>query len=216
MTANSSVGPERIAASGSPLHVVANDELDFDAAARAVFDLLVALGQDPSSEELADTPRRVASALAEALTPTPFVMTTFPNEGDYDELVFMRDIPFQSLCAHHLFPFTGVAHVAYLPGERVVGLSKLARVVAHFSRRLQTQERLTAQIADALQESLDASAVGVAMEATHMCMAVRGVRANPTTHTTATRGLARDDPAMRAELLQLLRGADARRLLAIG
>jgi GTP cyclohydrolase I len=212
MTANSSVAPDRFAAGGSPLHVVANDELDFDAAARAVSDLLVALGQDPTSEELADTPRRVASALAEALTPAPFVMTTFPNEGDYDELVFMRDIPFQSLCAHHLLPFTGVAHVAYLPGERVVGLSKLARVVAHFSRRLQTQERLTAQIADALQEALDASAVGVAMEATHMCMAMRGVRANPTTLTTATRGRARDDPAMRAELLQLLR-VDARRPL---
>jgi GTP cyclohydrolase I len=214
MTANSSVASDRMAASESPLHVVGNDELDLDAAARAVFDLLVALGQDPSSDDLADTPRRVASALAEALTPIPFTMTTFANDGEYDELVFMRDIPFESLCAHHLLPFTGIAHVAYLPGERVVGLSKLARVVAHFSRRLQTQERLTAQIADALQEALDASAVGVAIEATHKCMAVRGVRANPTTHTTATRGLARDDPAMRAELMELLRGADARRPFA--
>jgi GTP cyclohydrolase I len=117
MTATDTVTAEGAEEHTSPLHVVGEDAPDLDAAARAVSDLLVALGQDPTSEELAETPRRVARALAESLTPTPFTMTTFANDGDYDELVLLRDISFHSLCTHHLLPFSGVAHVAYLPGE---------------------------------------------------------------------------------------------------
>lgn len=148
--------------------------IDRAAARRAVRDLLVALGRDPSDPELHDTPRRVADSFAELLTPEPFSCTTFPNDGGYDEMVIARSIPMHSLCAHHLLPFTGVAHVAYLPGDRIVGLSKLARVVDHFSRRLQNQERLTAQIADWLGEHLAPKGVGVLIEAEHECMSLRG------------------------------------------
>ena len=200
-----SIGPlaaERGEERPSPFHVVAGGALDLEAATRAVFDLLVAVGQEPNSEELSETPRRVALALAESLTPTPFTMTTFANDADYDEMLVLRDIPFHSLCAHHLLPFTGAAHVAYLPGDRIVGLSKLVRVVDHFSRGLQTQERLTSQVADALHDALGARGVGVAMEATHHCMALRGVEAaGVSTRTTATLGLMRDDPAIRSEFL---------------
>jgi GTP cyclohydrolase I len=186
------------------LRVVAPAAIDLDAAARAVADLLVALGQVPTSEDLVQTPRRVASAFAEFLTPKPFNMTTFANDGDYDETVVVRGIAFHSLCAHHMLPFSGVAHVAYMPEQRVVGLSKLVRVVEHFSRGLQTQERLTTQVADALQTALDPRGVGVTMEATHLCMTLRGVNASgATTVTTALRGLLRDDAAMRSEFKRL-------------
>jgi GTP cyclohydrolase I len=107
--------------------------------------LLEAIGADPAAEDLADTPRRVAAAFAELLSPPPFTPTTFPNDGGYDELVVARSIPFASLCQHHLLPFHGLAHVGYLPDDRVVGLSKLARVVEWFARDLQTQERLTSR-----------------------------------------------------------------------
>ncbi|HLM18778.1 MAG TPA: GTP cyclohydrolase I FolE [Acidimicrobiia bacterium] len=179
--------------------------VDLDAAEIAVADLLVALGQDLDTEDLRETPRRVATALAELLTPQPFSMTTFANDEGYDELVVVRDIAFHSLCAHHLLPFIGVAHVAYVPGERIVGLSKLARVVEHFARRPQLQERLTRQVADALEGELTPRGVGVAMEATHLCMSLRGVCVDGArTRTTAVRGVVRDDPATRSEFSTLV------------
>src|SRR5207249_4459785 len=135
--------------------------IDLDGAEQAVADLLVALGQDLSDEHLRDTPRRVALAYQELLTPRPFEPTTFANDEGYDELVLARDIPFHSLCQHHLLPFHGVAHVGYLPRERIVGLSKLARVVEHFARRLQVQERLTKQIGDWLSDELAPKGAGV-------------------------------------------------------
>src|SRR5687768_4078359 len=144
--------------------------IDLCAAERAVADLLVALGQDPHDEHTRDTPRRVAAAYAEMLTPRSFSPTTFPNDERYDELVLARDIPFHSLCRHHLLPFHGVAHVGYLPGERILGLSELARVVELFARGLQVQERLTKQVADWLLEQLAPKGVGVVLEAEHLCV----------------------------------------------
>jgi GTP cyclohydrolase I len=179
--------------------------LDLEAAELAVADLLVALGQDPDTDDLRDTPRRVATALAELLTPRPFSMTTFPNDEGYDEMVLVRDIPFESLCAHHLLPFIGVAHVAYVPGERIVGLSKLARAVEHLARRPQVQERMTRQIAETLEASLAPRGVGVALEATHLCMSLRGVRAaDARTWTTACTGSVRDDPTTRGEFMTMV------------
>jgi GTP cyclohydrolase I len=174
------------------------------AAARAVADLLVALGRDPADEHLADTPRRVADAYLELLSPPPFNLTTFPNDEGYDELVLARGIPFQSLCQHHLLPFHGVAHLGYVPGTRILGLSKLARVVELFARDLQVQERLTKQIADWLDENLAAKAVGVVIEADHLCMSLRGVRAaGSRTVTSALHGLLRDDARSRQEFFAL-------------
>jgi GTP cyclohydrolase I len=181
--------------------------VDVEAAAKAVRDLLVALGKDPADEHLAQTPMRVARAFQEQLTPAHFDPTCFPNDEGYDELVMVRDIPFHSLCEHHLLPFVGRAHVAYLPRERIVGLSKLARVVEHFSRDLQVQERMTQQVADWLQERLAPRGVGVVLEAEHMCMRLRGVRTPGTmTVTSALRGTLRDDPRTRTEFLDLARG----------
>jgi GTP cyclohydrolase I len=178
--------------------------IDRAAAERAVADLLRALGQDPSSVHTRDTPRRVAAAYAELLTPRSFNLTTFPNDEGYDELVLARDIPVHSLCQHHLLPFSGVAHVAYLPGERILGLSKLARVVELFARDLQVQERLTKQVADWLQEHLEPKGVGVVIEAEHLCMSLRGVQARgSTTVTSALHGLLRDQPSSRAEFFAL-------------
>src|SRR3712207_432089 len=122
---------------------------------------------------------------AELLTPSPFTATTFRNDGGYDELVVARDIPFHSLCEHHLLPFVGVAHVAYLPGERILGLSKLARVVDYFGRSLQVQERLTTQVADWLERELAPKGVGVVVEAEHMCMSLRGVQKHGATTVTS-------------------------------
>jgi GTP cyclohydrolase I len=181
-------------------------EIDLEAAERAVEDLLVALGQNLDDEHTQDTPRRVAAAYAELLTPRQFNLTTFPNDENYDELVVARDIPFHSLCQHHLLPFTGVAHVGYLPGDRILGLSKLARVVELFSRRLQVQERLTKQVAAWLQEHLEPKGVGVVIEADHQCMSLRGVKAiGARTTTSALHGLLRDDASSRAEFLDLAR-----------
>jgi GTP cyclohydrolase IA len=149
----------------------------------------------------------MAAAYAELLTPQPFNLTTFPNEEGYDELVVVRDIPFQSLCMHHLLPFHGVAHIAYLPAERILGLSKLARVVELFSHHLQLQERLTTQIADWLQEHLEPKGVGVLLEAEHLCMSLRGVqKPGAKTLTSALHGLVRDDPRTREEFLSLTGG----------
>jgi GTP cyclohydrolase I len=181
--------------------------VDVNAAERAAADLLVALGADLQLDGLRDTPRRVAAAYAELLTPEPFDLTTFPNDEGYDELVLVRDIPFQSLCMHHVLPFHGVAHVAYLPGERILGLSKLARVVEHFSRDLQLQERLTTQVAGWLQEQLQPKGVGVVLEAEHLCMSLRGVqKPGALTITSALHGLVRDDPRTREEFLSLTGG----------
>ena len=178
--------------------------VDVAGAERAVADLLIALGQDPTSEHLRDTPRRVAHAYQELLTPRPFNPTTFANDEGYDELVVARDIPFHSLCQHHLLPFQGVAHVGYIPGDRIIGLSKLARVVEHFARRLQVQERLTKQVGDWLTDRLAPKGVGVVLEAEHMCMSLRGVQAaGSRTVTSSLHGLLRDDARSRAEFLAL-------------
>jgi GTP cyclohydrolase I len=148
----------------------------------------------------------MAAAYAELLTPQEFEPTTFPNREDYDELVVARSIPFHSLCEHHLLPFHGVAHVGYLPGGRILGLSKLARVVDLFARDLQVQERLTQQIADWLQEHLAPKGVGVVLEAEHLCMSLRGVqKPGTTTVTSALHGLVREDHRTRQEFLQLAR-----------
>ena len=189
------------------LHVVPQTRgIDIAAAERAVRDLLVALGQDPASEHLAATPGRVAKAFTELLTPEPFTATTFPNDEGYDELVLACDIPFHSLCEHHLLPFAGVAHVAYLPADRIVGLSKLGRIVDHFARGLQVQERLTCQVADWLDDHLSPRGVGVVLEAEHSCMSLRGVqKPGARTVTSALRGLVRDDPRTREEFLTLAR-----------
>ena len=176
------------------------------AAELAVADLLAALGQDVSDPELQDTPRRVVESLTELLSPRAFNLTTFPNDDGYDEMVLARDIPFRSLCAHHLLPFVGVAHVAYLPGDRILGLSKLARVVELFAGGLQVQERLTVQVADWLTDHLSPRGVGVVLEAEHMCMTLRGVQATGArTVTSALRGLVKDDARTRAEFLALAR-----------
>jgi GTP cyclohydrolase IA len=180
------------------------EPIDRDGVARAARDLLVALGADLQSEGLRGTPRRMAAAYAELLTPDPFELTTFPNNEGYDELVVVRDIPFQSLCMHHVLPFQGVAHVAYLPADRIVGLSKLARIVERFARDLQLQERLTTQIADSLQQELRPKGVGVVLEAEHLCMSLRGVqKPGAKTITSALHGLVRDDPRTRGEFLNL-------------
>jgi len=182
--------------------------VDLEAAEQAARDLLAALGADLGDEGLADTPRRVAATYAELLTPLPFTPTTFPNDEGYDELVVARSIPLRSLCQHHLLPFWGVAHVGYLPGERILGLSKLARVVELFARDLQTQERLTSQVAGWLEEQLSPRGVGVVVDAEHLCMTVRGVKADGArTVTSALHGLLRSDPRSRQEFLALTRTA---------
>jgi GTP cyclohydrolase I len=185
---------------------VVNDRqgIDLPAAEQAVQDLLVALGRDPSSPHLADTPRRVALSFEEMLTPREFDLTTFPNDEGYDELVLAKNIPVQSLCEHHMLPFTGVAHVGYLPGERILGLSKLARVVELFARDLQVQERLTVQVSNWLQENLLPQGVGVVIEAEHLCMSMRGVQASGSrTITSSVHGLLREDPRSRQEFFML-------------
>lgn len=190
-----------------PVSRVAHDEpaIDQAAAERAVRDLLTALGRDIREPGLRDTPRRVAAAYAELLSREPVALTTFPNDAGYDELVVVREIPFHSLCMHHLLPFHGVAHVAYLPGERIIGLSKLARVVELFARDLQLQERLTMQIASCLQQHLQPKGVGVVLEAEHLCMSLRGVQKTGTrTTTSALLGLLRDDARTRQEFLALV------------
>jgi GTP cyclohydrolase I len=196
------------------LHTVAPAEVpalrpavDRAAAERAAADLLRALGTDLDDPGIRATPHRMADAYAELLTPVPFNLTTFPNDGGYDELILVREIPFQSLCMHHLLPFAGVAHVAYLPGERILGLSKLARVVELFARDLQLQERLTSQIAGWLQAQLQPMGVGVVLEAEHLCMTMRGVqKPGARTVTSTLHGLLRDDPRTREEFLTLVHG----------
>ncbi|GAA3530625.1 GTP cyclohydrolase I FolE [Amycolatopsis ultiminotia] len=178
--------------------------LDLDAAERAAGEFLRALGISLDSESLQGTPGRMARAYAELFTPRAFDLTTFPNDEGYDELVLARSIPVRSVCEHHLLPFTGVAHVGYLPGDRILGLSKLARVVEHFACRPQVQERLTKQVAGWLSEQLSPKGVGVVIEAEHTCMTLRGVQATgSSTVTSALLGTLRRDARSRQEFFAL-------------
>jgi GTP cyclohydrolase I len=187
-----------------PKNLASDRDIDHPAVERAARDLLRALGADVDAQALEETPRRVADAYAELLTPQPFRATTFPNDEGYDELIVARAIPFHSLCMHHLLPFHGVAHIGYLPGDRIIGLSKLGRVVEFFARDLQIQERLTTQIAGWLQHELEPTGVGVVVEAEHLCMSLRGVqKMGAKTVTSALHGLVRDDPRTRQEFLAL-------------
>lgn len=182
-------------------------EVDLVAAEAAAETMLEALGLPVDGDDMRETPRRLVAAYAEMLTVPDFDLTTFANSAGYDELVLVHDIPVRSLCEHHLLPFVGVAHIGYLPDDRILGLSKFARLVEFFARRAQTQERLTTQIADHLQERLAPVGVGVVIEAEHSCMSLRGARAEGARTVTSTlRGSLREDPSSRAEFLALTRG----------
>ena len=184
---------------------------DLDAAEEAAAALLHALGISTASEQMRDTPGRMARAYAELFTPKPFEATTFPNDEGYDELVLARDIPLRSVCEHHLLPFTGTACVGYLPGDRILGLSKLARVVEYFASRPQVQERLTKQVADWLTDHLRPRAVGVVIRAEHTCMTLRGVHATGSTTVTSTLlGTLRTDARSRQEFFSLTGIGDCR------
>jgi GTP cyclohydrolase IA len=179
---------------------------------RAIHELLTALGEDPTRDGLVKTPVRVARMYEELMAgfeqnPGDQLEVTFAAE--HDEMVMVRDIPFASLCEHHLVPFIGRAHVAYIPGDdgRITGLSKLARLVDVFAKRLQVQERMTTQIADAIEEALAPRGVLVVVDAEHLCMSMRGVKKSGTsTVTSAVRGLFRNDAATRMEAMQFVRG----------
>ena len=185
-----------------------SDLVDLPRAEAAVRELLIALGEDPQREGLVDTPRRVASAFAETLggrdVDIPTLLSVGFEEG-HDEMVILRDVPFYSTCEHHLLPFHGVAHIGYVPNGRVVGLSKLARLVDAVARRPQLQERLTAQIADMLMANLLPQGAGVAVEAEHLCMQMRGIK-KPGSRmlTSAMRGSFREQQETRAEFLSLV------------
>jgi GTP cyclohydrolase I len=187
------------------LRVVPPDAgIDLVAAEKAAADLLHALGIPTDSESLRGTPGRMVRAYAELFSAREFNLTTFPNDEGYDELVLARSIPLRAVCEHHLLPFIGVAHIGYLPGERILGLSKLARVVGHFAARPQVQERLTSQVAGWLEEHLAPRGVGVVIEAEHTCMTLRGVQASGATTVTSTMlGLLRDDARSRQEFFAL-------------
>jgi GTP cyclohydrolase I len=195
--------PTGTVAPARPVHVgLDTDGMDLAAAEDAAASFLKALGVSTDSESLRGTPGRMARAYAELFSPRPFDLTTFPNDEGYDELVLVRSIPLRSVCEHHLLPFVGTAHVGYLPGARILGLSKLARVVEHFACRPQVQERLTKQVADWLQANLAPKGVGVVIEAEHTCMTLRGVQATGTTTLTSTLlGILRTDARTRAEFL---------------
>src|SRR5579862_8402736 len=175
---------------------------------RAVHEILLAIGEDPNREGLKKTPARVAKSYAELMSglrinPKEYLKTVFHEP--YDEIVLLRDIEFHSLCEHHLLPFTGRAHVAYLPDGKVVGLSKLARLVEGFARRPQVQERLTTQIADALMEELSPIGSACVIEAVHTCMTIRGAKKHGSTMvTSALRGIFKENPASRHEILSLI------------
>lgn len=177
---------------------------DLNEAAVLAARLLEALGVDLSDPELAATPGRMVRALKEMTTPPGFTPTDFEVVAEPGQLILVRDIRFVSVCEHHVLPFTGVAHVGYVPRRRILGLSKVARVVHHCARRLQVQERLTGQIADWMVDSLDPAGVGVLMSAEHTCMTLRGVGATGSrTTTSALRGVLLQDAAARAEFMSL-------------
>ncbi len=176
---------------------------------KSVAEVIKLIGENPEREGLLDTPKRVVKSWKEIyggyhMDPKQILSTTFEGEG-YDEIVLLDNIELYSTCEHHMLPFFGKAHVAYIPGKRVVGLSKLARLVECFSRRLQIQERLTTQIAEALQENLQPKAVAVVVQAKHFCMVARGVgKQNSTMTTSCVKGLFKDDEKARMELLKLI------------
>lgn len=177
---------------------------DLAAAEIAAAAFIEALGISLDSESLRGTPGRMARGYAELFTPQAFDLTTFPNDEGYDELVISRNLPIRSVCEHHMLPFVGTAHIGYLPGDRIIGLSKLARIAEHFACRPQTQERLTKQIADWLADQLQPRGVGVVIEAEHSCMTLRGVHAGgSTTVTSALLGTLRDDARSRQEFFAL-------------
>nr|WP_042181241.1 GTP cyclohydrolase I FolE [Kibdelosporangium sp. MJ126-NF4]CEL14905.1 GTP cyclohydrolase I type 1 [Kibdelosporangium sp. MJ126-NF4]CTQ96465.1 GTP cyclohydrolase I (EC 3.5.4.16) type 1 [Kibdelosporangium sp. MJ126-NF4] len=191
---------------GTALRVVHEPDsgIDLAAAEDAAAAFLRALGVSTDTESLRGTPGRMARAYAELFSPRPFDLTTFPNDEGYDELVLARAIPVRSVCEHHLLPFMGTAHVGYLPGERILGLSKLARIVEYFASRPQVQERLTKQVADWLDDHLRPRGVGVVIEAEHTCMTLRGVLASGSTTVTSTLlGSLRDDARSRQEFFAL-------------
>jgi GTP cyclohydrolase I len=185
-------------------------QIDIERIARAVREILEAVGEDPDRDGLVRTPERVAKMYGEVLAglhenPAEHLSVTF--EASHDEMVMVKDIPIYSLCEHHLVPFHGHAHIAYIPGAdgRITGLSKLARVVDGFARRPQVQERLTTQVADALAEALDPRGVLVVIEAEHLCMGMRGVRKpGAITVTSAVRGIFKENASTRAEAMGLI------------
>jgi GTP cyclohydrolase I len=167
--------------------------------------VLLSLFDDPAREGLQDTPRRYVAFLEEFLNPPEFNFTTFESEG-YDQMIIQTDIPFYSVCEHHLAPFFGVGHIAYIPNQRIVGLSKLARTLDKFARKFQNQERITKQVAEFLMENLEPAGVAVCLKAQHLCMAMRGVRKHDTwTITSELTGKFRDDAGTRNEFLSLVK-----------
>jgi len=184
--------------------------VDRERAERLVFELLEAIGEDPMRDGLRKTPARVAAMFSELLSGAdedPGAHLTVSFSAEHDEMVMVRDIPFASLCEHHMVPFIGKVHLAYIPADdgRITGLSKLARVVDSFARRLQVQERMTTQIADTMESVLGPRGVLVVVEAEHLCMSMRGVRKPGTlTITSAVRGLFRDDLRTRAEAMNFV------------
>ncbi len=198
---------------GTNVAVEVSKDVDLERIAAAVREILAAVGEDPDREGLQKTPMRVARMYAELFSglredPADLLRTAFTE--NYDELVVLRDIPFNSMCEHHLMPFEGVAHIAYLPDGKIVGISKLARIVDAYSRRPQVQERMTNQIADILCERLAAKGVAVVLEATHTCMTCRGVRKSGSIMVTSSlRGRCKSDARTRGEVMTLLgsRGA---------
>jgi len=185
-------------------------KIDLSRIEQAVREIILAIGEDPQREGIRSTPRRVAHMYAElfgGLSEDPGRHLTAAFSEKYDEMVVLRDIPFYSMCEHHLLPFMGKAHVAYIPQGKVVGVSKLARIVESFARRPQVQERLTSQIADLLMDRLDAKGVGVIIKATHTCMTIRGVKKPGSVMvTSAMLGSFRTNPSTRAEAITLLTG----------
>lgn len=182
--------------------------VDTERIEKAVREILLAIGEDPQREGIKATPKRVASMYCELLAgmdeePTEHLKSVFKEK--YDEIVLLRDIPFYSICEHHLMPFIGTAHVAYLPTGVVLGVSKLARIVDSFARRLQVQERLTEQIADFLMSNLKPQGVAVVLEASHSCMTIRGIKKPGSVMvTSAIRGIFKKDPRSRAEIMSLI------------
>lgn len=186
--------------------VSAERAIDVEAATAAASNFLSALGMDLERPGVADTPGRMARAYRDLFTPRAFNFTVFPNDENYRQLVAEKAIPFHSVCEHHALPFVGTADVAYLPGANILGLSKLARVVEHFSRQPQVQERLTMQIAQFIETKLKPQGVGVVLRAEHMCMRLRGVQViGAETVTADLRGILLDNPSARAEFMALTR-----------
>jgi GTP cyclohydrolase I len=199
---------------GNPMEKSEVAAVDVPRIEKAVREILLAIGEDPDREGLLKTPNRVARAYAEMISglksdPRVHLHTVFHER--YQEVVLLRDIPFHSICEHHLLPFMGHAHVAYIPDGKVVGLSKLARLVDGYARRPQVQERLTTQIADALMEELNPIGAACVIEAEHTCMTIRGVRKHGSTMVTSElRGIFKKEPASRAEILSLMYGTAGR------